>query len=561
MIIYTIGKPSDDKRWDNHCMGAISKSGNLFNACHASHAKTAIIEFDNAPPSCSDDGSCPGNLGVTPYRVLEKRGGNFEMHRFSQCNEDFIMWVEGSKGYVVRVSNGATIMGPMRDFTPQDYYDGDFATSGPTVYLETPSNNSSWQPGVSVPVAAQVTGGSTDIEQVTFTVDGSTIATKTSSPWETAWTASGEGAHEVAVVVENKAGETAEDKATITVAGLYAYPDSIPHAVPGRIECEHFDFGGEGIAYHDESAGNSKTSYRSDEDVDVDNGGTGMIVSATRGGEWLKYSVTVAKEQAYTITVAAANGSIEGSFHVAIDGEDITGPLSGSTGSYDTWKEFAKGNIVIPAGEHVLSLAFDQTGHIVDYIEISPPDDPITLLAPIGGETFSVGEELVIEWSTIISVVDEVYVEYSSNAGIDFVDLSALKFNESVDFNHPEWGRFTYTITPDMASTEAVVRVRKYGSGTAALSQIFTVLNDATAGFPDQDRKTGNRAVILLRKDNSIHVQGAAAVSLYALDGRLVARQRGENSPVLVKNNTLGVTIVGAEKDDGSILYRLITTP
>ncbi|CAN0042673.1 unnamed protein product, partial [Hapterophycus canaliculatus] len=30
-----------------------------------------------------------------------------------------------------------------------------------------------------------------------------------------------------------------------------------PAAVPGTIEAEEFDFGGEGVGYHDTSAGNS----------------------------------------------------------------------------------------------------------------------------------------------------------------------------------------------------------------------------------------------------------------------------------------------------------------
>src|SRR6267143_4815574 len=43
----------------------------------------------------------------------------------------------------------------------------------------------------------------------------------------------------------------------------------VPIAIPGAFEAENFDFGGEGVAYHDNTPGNQGGQYRLSEDVDI----------------------------------------------------------------------------------------------------------------------------------------------------------------------------------------------------------------------------------------------------------------------------------------------------
>ncbi|MEB3339438.1 carbohydrate-binding protein, partial [Okeania sp.] len=62
-----------------------------------------------------------------------------------------------------------------------------------------------------------------------------------------------------------------------------------------RIEAENYKPGGEGVAYHDTTSGNSGNKYRS-EDVDIqttsDVGG-GYNVGWINPGEWLTYDVQI----------------------------------------------------------------------------------------------------------------------------------------------------------------------------------------------------------------------------------------------------------------------------
>jgi hypothetical protein len=43
-----------------------------------------------------------------------------------------------------------------------------------------------------------------------------------------------------------------------------------PWAIPGTIEAENYDLGGEGVAYHDTDATNNGGVYRTTEGVDLD---------------------------------------------------------------------------------------------------------------------------------------------------------------------------------------------------------------------------------------------------------------------------------------------------
>ena len=75
------------------------------------------------------------------------------------------------------------------------------------------------------------------------------------------------------------------------------------------MEAENFDNGGEGIAYHDESAGNSGGAYRvTDVDLQstIDSGG-GYNVGWAGAGEWLNYTVNVAAAGLYTLQFRVAS--------------------------------------------------------------------------------------------------------------------------------------------------------------------------------------------------------------------------------------------------------------
>jgi beta-glucosidase len=84
------------------------------------------------------------------------------------------------------------------------------------------------------------------------------------------------------------------------------------HRLPGRIEAEDYDTGGEGVAYYNTTTGNAGGAYRAD-DIGIqpttDTGG-GYNVGWINTGEWLEYTVNVPDPSAiYSVSVRVASSS------------------------------------------------------------------------------------------------------------------------------------------------------------------------------------------------------------------------------------------------------------
>src|SRR3569833_2625121 len=113
-------------------------------------------------------------------------------------------------------------------------------------------------------------------------------------------------------------------------------------AIPGTVQVENYDTGGEGLAYHDADATNSGGAFRTTEGVDIetcaDTGG-GYDEGWTNGGEWAKYTVNVATAGTYTVTFRVADGNAtNGTFHIAdSSGTNLSGTVTVTpTGGWQT---------------------------------------------------------------------------------------------------------------------------------------------------------------------------------------------------------------------------------
>lgn len=132
-----------------------------------------------------------------------------------------------------------------------------------------------------------------------------------------------------------------------------------PAAVPGVIEAENFDEGGQGTAYFDTTSGNSKGAYRTT-DVDIEptaDAGGGFNLAKTRAGEWLTYTVNVAATGSYRLEARVANIGAGATFRVEVDGVDLTGPVAvPDTGGWQAWQTIATPQIPLAAGLRVVRV-------------------------------------------------------------------------------------------------------------------------------------------------------------------------------------------------------------
>ena len=178
--------------------------------------------------------------------------------------------------------------------------------------------------------------------------------------------------------------------------------------IPGRIECEYYDEGGEGIAYHDTDSINNGSGklnpangaflneFRMKEGVDISYTKAGNIddnpynkvprdmgklyVGWTKPGEWINYTVKVNRSGTYNIGVMyTANG--DGIISLDLDGREIAGQLK-ITSTHDDrdtvkWRQWHHWNkseslakVDLKKGIHVLTIHIVANGNMnLDYLE------------------------------------------------------------------------------------------------------------------------------------------------------------------------------------------------
>ena len=179
------------------------------------------------------------------------------------------------------------------------------------------------------------------------------------------------------------------NQASATPSGTEAPYGGAPAAIPGTVQAENYDTGGQGLAYNVTSINGNGTAYRSD-GVDIetttDTGG-GYDLGWTSTGQWFKYTVNVATAGAYTVTfrvaAGAAVGSSGGSFHIQnSSGTNLSGEVNvPGTGGWQTWTNVTA-NVTLPAGQQTLGYYQDVGGFNLNYMTFAL-NAPVE--APYGG--------------------------------------------------------------------------------------------------------------------------------------------------------------------------------
>lgn len=143
--------------------------------------------------------------------------------------------------------------------------------------------------------------------------------------------------------------------------------------IPGKIEAEHYDLGGQGIAFNDITAGNSGTAFRNDNvDIeacnDVDGG---FNIGWVSTGEWLEYTVNVLTSGSYNFQVRVATINTGRSFHIEMDGVNITGVIAVPyTGGWQNWQTVPISNITLSQGQKVMRVVMDANDFNINYINV-----------------------------------------------------------------------------------------------------------------------------------------------------------------------------------------------
>jgi Carbohydrate binding module (family 6) len=178
--------------------------------------------------------------------------------------------------------------------------------------------------------------------------------------------------------------------------------------IPGRIQCEYYDIGGEGVAYHDTDSINSGSGnlnpldgkylneFRKNEGVDISYTKSGGIddnpynmakpemdqlyVGWTAPGEWIRYTVQVGKAGRYVVGLmytSNAGGSIALTVNDNPVKDSITIPSTYANADSLAWRQWHHWNYIgnltetdLQKGKQVLTLHTLEKGNMnYDYLE------------------------------------------------------------------------------------------------------------------------------------------------------------------------------------------------
>lgn len=181
-----------------------------------------------------------------------------------------------------------------------------------------------------------------------------------SSASDTVFTFTEVGEYTVSLTVTNSDNLSTTDSLVVEVLPSGTAYGGTPPTVPGTIQAENYDIGGEGIAYHDADANNAGLVYRTDEGVDLSADGGQIHIYWIVAGEWVEYTFEVEEAGAFVFKPFVATVPGFGNFTLFVDNVDVSGKQRvNGTGSFINFQPIETDPVNLEAGTHIMRLEFD----------------------------------------------------------------------------------------------------------------------------------------------------------------------------------------------------------
>ena len=211
--------------------------------------------------------------------------------------------------------------------------------------------------------------------------------------------------------------------------------------LPGRVQAEDYDTGGEGVAYYDTATANAGGAYRSDDvgvetNSDIDSGyDVGWIVP----GEWLEYTVHAPDPSAIYNIHARVAGNDVGQMRVRLDGTVLGTVQIPNTGGWQSWQTITVSNVHVAGGANSRALRLEMltANFNVNWIEF---------------DRLEIGDTNNIALSRSVSCSS---VENGSYVATNAIDGDLITRWASA-YSDPQWIRVDLGATQDIAHVRLI---------------------------------------------------------------------------------------------------------
>jgi hypothetical protein len=266
--------------------------------------------------------------------------------------------------------------------------------------------------------------------------------------------------------------------------------------LPGRVQAENFDEGGEGVAYADADPANRGGDYRSGGvDVGETNVSGEYAVGWTADGEWLEYTVD-AEAGTYDLAVRVASPNDGRAARVLVDGEAVATVDVPNTGGWNAWTTVEASGVNLSEGDHVVRVEMVGGGINLDWFAFRAASPPAAEQEPYGGtygggvptpprrieaEDFDEGGEGVAYHDADAGNAGGAY----RDTGVDVAASTDVGGGYAVtDAEAGEW--LEYTVAPEPGRYGLDLRVRP-GNETATLRVLVAGAERGTVTVPGSD--------------------------------------------------------------------------
>ena len=164
------------------------------------------------------------------------------------------------------------------------------------------------------------------IASIKLSLNDKVVKTFTAAPYEYTYKPTSTGSYEFTAVAVDSEGKESSIASYVLKVNNKRTPFKTVN-IPGIIEAEDFDKGGEGFTFHDsdEEKEGDGASYRSDGGIDVVTGNGGYALGYTTSDEWMEYTVNVTEAGTYAYKATVSSGNNSSAFSLSLsDGDKLT---------------------------------------------------------------------------------------------------------------------------------------------------------------------------------------------------------------------------------------------
>ena len=248
------------------------------------------------------------------------------------------------------------------------------ANQKPVISIRSPVSDTTVVLGTKIRIMAEANDADGKVNSVNFLANNTLVQEISIAPYLLDWIPGAAGSYQLVAEASDNASESTRSAArNIVVIEPKPYSGLNP-SIPGSIEAEDYDIGGENISFHDTDLLNKGRVYRSD-GVDIlkktDNM-HGYFISWTDVGEWLTYTIDVKKATKMDINLLIASKVGGGEIHLELNSKRLTNhQVVAATGDDQQFKTVSFKDIYLQAGVQVVKIVIDKGGINLDYIEIA----------------------------------------------------------------------------------------------------------------------------------------------------------------------------------------------